>query len=329
MDAQTQKTVHLTEFRNKSTLGVAIIAIFLLTPFAINNFLQDRYLIGVGAVGIVILCAVNAWNSLRNHYNPSLIFFGLVPTIIFFMVIAFREQGAIITYWCYLAVLGFYFMLPQRQAWISNIVFLVIILPQAWSVLEQPFMIRFVVTIVGVSAFSAMFMRVITDQQKILSTYAVTDPLTGLFNRMTLNDTLELTIQQNKRTGTPMTIAIIDLDHFKMVNDELGHNTGDKVLVGVGEFLNERIYRRTDKVFRIGGEEFLVLVDDTKIEHGRQVAEELCDGIASLSLLPDRQITASIGVATLKPSDNWESWMKRCDENLYKAKSDGRNMVVS
>jgi len=329
MDTKILKTEDLVDFRIKSTLGITIIALFILTPFSINNFIQDRYILGVGSIYILILCVANAWNCMLNRYYPSLIFFGLVPAITIFLFIAFQHQGAVIAFWCYPAVIGFYFMLPQRQAWISNIVFLGIILPQAWSVLELPFMIRFVVTIAGVSAFSALFMRIISAQQKILSTYAVTDPLTGLFNRMTLNDTLEQIIQQNKRTGTPMTIAILDLDHFKMINDELGHNSGDKVLQGIGEFLHKRVYRRTDKVFRIGGEEFLVLLYDTKIEHGRQVAEELCSGIASLNLLPDRPITVSIGVATLKPSDNWESWMKRCDENLYKAKSDGRNMVVS
>ncbi len=329
MDTQTHNTEHPTDFRIKSTLGINIIALCILTPFSINNFIHDRYILGIGSVCILILCAVILWNCIYKRYYSSLIFFGLVPAITIFLFIAFQHQGAVIAFWCYPALIGFYFMLPQRQALISNIVFLVVLFPQAWSILEQPFMARFVVTIIGVSAFSALFVRVITSQQKMLSIQAVTDPLTGLFNRMKLNDTLEQVIQQNKRTGIPMTLAILDLDHFKMINDELGHNNGDKVLRSVGEFLHKRIYRRTDQVFRIGGEEFLVLLYDTKIEHGRQVAEELCEGIASLSLLPDRLVTVSIGVATLKPSDNWESWVKSCDENLYKAKSGGRNMVVS
>ncbi len=329
MNAQIQNIEHLDDFRIKTTLGITLIALLLLTPFSINNFLQDRLILGIGSMSIVILCAINAWNCIHNRYYSSLIFLCLVPEVIFFLVIAFREQGAIITYWCYPAVLSFYFMLPERQAWISNIIFLGIIFPQAWGILEQAFMLRFVVTILGVSAFSAMFLRVITVQQEVLKTHAVIDPLTGLLNRRTLNDKFELIIQQNRRTGVPMTIVILDLDEFKMVNDKLGHNYGDKVLRGVGEFLHNRIHRRTDCVFRMGGEEFLVLLYNTDLENGRQVAEELCSGIASLALLADHPVTVSIGVATLMSSDDYESWMKRCDENLYKAKEGGRNMVVS
>jgi diguanylate cyclase len=329
MSDQSLKTKHLDDFRIKSTLGVTIITLFILAPFAVNNFLQDRYVLGIGSMGIIILCATNAWNCIQKRYHPSLILLGLLPAITIFLIFAFRQQGAIIAFWCYPVVLGFYFMLPERQAWISNIVFLGIIFPQAWVILEQPFMIRFVVTILGVSAFSAMFMRVITAQQKMLETQAVTDPLTGLFNRTMLNDTFDQAIQQNHRTGTPMTLLVLDIDHFKMINDELGHNSGDGVLRSVGEFFLKRIRRRTDKVFRIGGEEFLVLLYDTDLEHGRQVAEELCSGFASLPLLSDRSVTVSIGVATLQPDEDWVSWMKRGDKNLYKAKLDGRNRVVA
>lgn len=329
MNNQTQKSEYLTNFRIKSTLGVTLIALLFVPPFLVINFLQGRYFLAVVSLAIVAFFALIAWNCIHNRYYPSFIFFGLVPTMIFFIAIALQQQGAMIAFWCYPIVLSFYFMLPERQAWISNIVFLIIIFPQTWYILEQASMLRFVVTILGVSAFSAMFVRVITVQQKMLEAQAVTDPLTGLFNRTMLNETFEQIIQQNRRTGTPMTLAMLDLDHFKAINDTLGHSSGDRVLRGVGEFLHKRIQRRTDKVFRIGGEEFLVLLYNTDIENGRQVAEELCSGFASLSLIPNRPVTISIGVATLQPDEDGEEWMKRCDKNLYRAKLDGRNRVVA
>jgi diguanylate cyclase (GGDEF)-like protein len=259
----------------------------------------------------------------------SLIYFGLIPAVTIFLIFAFRQQGSVISFWCYPVVLGIYFMLREKQAWISNIIFLGIIFTQAWGILDQAFMIRFVVTILGVSAFSAMFMRVITAQQEMLSMQAVTDPLTGLFNRTILDDTFEQVIRQNRRTGVPMTIMVLDIDKFKMVNDKFGHNRGDEVLRGIGAYLLKRIYRHTDMVFRIGGEEILVLLYDTGIEHGRQVAEEIRSDIESLNLIPDHPVTVSIGITTLMSSDDQESWLKRCDENLYKAKEGGRNMIVS
>lgn len=328
MDSQAQKTSPPSDFRIKSTMGVAIVALFILTPFSLNNFFQGRYLLGVGSLVVVALCAVNAWNCIRNNYRPSLIFWGLMPAITFFQIFALREQGAMVIYWCYPALLSFYFMLPERQAWIANAFFLGLVFPQAWGILEHTHMIRFVVTTLGVSAFSAIFVRVIADQQRMLEEQAVTDPLTGLFNRVLLNDTLEQAIQQNHRTGMPMTLVALDLDHFKAINDAYGHSGGDKVLRGVGEFLNQRI-RCTDKGFRIGGEEFLILLYDTDAEYGLYVAEELRGGLASLPLLTDRQVTASIGVATLLLGEDRDDWMKRCDEKLYQAKLDGRNLVAS
>ncbi len=329
MGNQIKKTEDLTDFRIKATLGVTIIALCILTPFSINNFLQARFTLGMGSTFILILCAVNAWNCVQNRYRPSLILYGIVPAVTLFLFFAFQEQGAMIAFWCYPALLAFYFMLPEYQARVANVVFLCIIFPQAWGILDQAFMIRFVVTILGVSAFSAMFLRVITAQEKILTMQAVTDPLTGLLNRKTLEDKFEEIISQNHRTGTPMTLLILDLDHFKEVNDKRGHHTGDKVLRGVADFLQKRIYRRTDKIFRIGGEEFLVLLYNTNIGDGMEVAEELCSGLAACPLLPDQPVTVSIGVTVLRPDDDWQDWMKRCDENLYKAKEGGRNMVVS
>ncbi|RKZ47710.1 MAG: hypothetical protein DRQ58_06075 [Gammaproteobacteria bacterium] len=329
MGNQIKITEDLTDFRIKATLGVTIIALCILTPFSINNFLQARFTLGMGSTSILILCAVNAWNCVQNRYRPSLILYGIVPAVTLFLFFSFQEQGAIITFWCYPALLAFYFMLPENQARVANVVFLCIIFPQAWGILDQAFMTRFAVTILGVSAFSAMFLRVITAQEKILTMQAVTDPLTGLLNRKTLDDKFEEIISQNHRTGTPMTLLTLDLDNFKQVNDKRGHHTGDKVLRGVAEFLQKRIYRRTDRIFRIGGEEFLVFLYNTNTADGLEVAEELCSGLESTSLLPDQPVTVSIGVATLRPDDEWQDWMKRCDENLYKAKEGGRNRVVS
>ena len=329
MGTQIKTTRDITDFRIKSTLGVTIIALCILTPFSINNFLQARFTLGIGSVFVLILCAINAWNCVQNRYSPSLILYGLVPAVTLFLFFALKEQGAFIAFWCYPALIGFYYMLPENQARVANVVFLCIIFPQAWGILEQSFMIRFAVTILGVSAFSAMFLRVITAQEKILTMQAVTDPLTGLLNRKTLEDKFEEIISQNHRTGTPMTLLILDLDHFKEINDKRGHHTGDKVLRGVADFLQKRIYRRTDKIFRIGGEEFLVLLYNTNVTDGLEVAEELCSGLASSPLLPDQPVTVSIGVTVMRPDDDWQDWMKRCDENLYKAKQGGRNMVVS
>ncbi len=328
MNTEAEKATYFSNFRTKSTLGVVGITLVLLTPFTINNFLQGRHYLGIGSLVVVALCAMNAWNSIHHRYHPTLIFWGLVPAITLFLTLSLYEQGAVITYWAYVALLSFYFMLPERQAWTANVAFLAIVFPVAWGTLEFHYMTRFVVTTLGVSAFSAMFVRVISDQQKMLEQQAITDPLTGLLNRMRLNDTLDQAIQQNLRTGIPMTLIALDLDHFKSINDEYGHDGGDRVLRGVSDFFKSRI-RTTDKVFRIGGEEFLILLFDTDTEHSLVIAEELRSGLQSLQLVPDHQLTVSIGIAALQSGEDREEWMKRCDEKLFQAKSSGRNLVKS
>ncbi len=329
MDIQSQKTNGLRELRIKSTMGISLIGIFLLTPFSIYHFFLDLYLLGSLTLINVILCVINVWNTFRDRYNPSLIFLTLVPTMIAIIATGLQDVGLVITLWCYPLVLSLYCILPERLAWLSNIIFMAIIFPLAWMSLEHLFVIRFVITILGVSAFSAVFMNIIASQHKTLITQAMTDPLTGLLNRSTLSDELEQTIQQNHRSGTPMTLLILDLDHFKMINDKLGHSTGDDVLRNIGAFFLQHSRRSTDKVFRIGGEEFLMLLYDTDIEHSIQFAEELCSEFSSHPLLHDHPVTFSIGVATLQLGEDQKNWLKRCDKNLYQAKSDGRNQIVA
>lgn len=328
MNSYSHKTKHNSDFRSKSTFGVALIALLFIAPLAINHFIQNRLLLGFGSLTIVVLLSVIAWKSYKGHYDPRITFIAYVPVTIFFLTFSLQKLTIITAFWCYPAVLSFYFMLPERQAWLANILLLIFVLPQGWSLLELPVAIRFVVTLLTISTFSAIFIRMITQQQQKLETQVVTDPLTGLLNRTLLNETLEQAVKDHNRNVRPMTLLSLDLDHFKMVNDNLGHSAGDKVLSSIGDLLLKRM-RQTDKVFRLGGEEFLALLYNTETEMGKQLAEELRGSIESLDILPDHPITVSIGIATLKIDEGWDEWMQRCDENLYRAKLNGRNMVVS
>jgi diguanylate cyclase (GGDEF)-like protein len=328
VSAQTPDTEDLFDFRRKSTLGVVLIAFVFVAPFMINNFLQGRHSLGAWSGLVLLILAANAWSILRGRYNPSLTLFGLVPVMIVFLAMALSDQGIIGALWSYPAVISFYFMLTERKAWLANAVLLVIVLPQAWMAIEPALAARVTATLLTVSAFAAMFIRVITLQQRKLRALVVTDSLTGLLNRTLLNDMLEDAIQHANRSGVPMTLATLDLDHFKSINDTLGHDAGDTVLRGVGDLLRKRM-RRVDKMFRPGGEEFLALLYGADGASGRRVAEELRAAIAAHAFLPDRTVTVSIGLATLQPGEQRKQWIKRSDENLYRAKAGGRNQVVA
>lgn len=328
MSQPTPEPDQAPEFLRKASLSVALAGAAFLTPFALNHVLQGNVLLGAGSLVIVALLVYNAWTIRQGHYWPALTLLGFAPAVIAYLMLTVHRQGIIGALWCYPAVISFYFMLPERKAWVVNLALLALVLPQVWLVIDAPLAARVTATLLTVSAFAAIFIRIITGQQQRLHAQAVTDPLTGLFNRMLLRDTLEKSIQHGQRSHTPMTLVAIDLDHFKAVNDSLGHDAGDIVLRGVADLLRQRA-RRTDSVFRLGGEELLMLLYDTNAENGLCVAEELRSAIAAHPFLPNHPVTASFGIATHRTGEDFEAWIKRSDENLYRAKLGGRNRVMA
>jgi diguanylate cyclase (GGDEF)-like protein len=315
------------DFRARSSFGVGLAGVLLLTPFTVNHLAQGRLMLAGGTGIIVVVMVAMAWVGSRGRYLPALVFFGFTPAVIVFLVLSLLEQGVIGALWCFPAVLAFYFTLPERHAWISNALLYVITVPWAWSLLEPSVSARVAATLLGVSVFSAIFVRVISLQQKALEEQAVKDALTGLHNRALLASTLDLAMEQSRRSGTPMTLLAFDLDDFKTINDTQGHAAGDDALRGLAGVIRSRI-RRTDLAFRLGGEEFLAFLYGTDREKGLQVAEDLRAAVAAKPLIPDCPVTVSVGVATFNGDADWEGWLKRCDDNLYVAKAAGRNRVV-
>ncbi|MEM7737691.1 MAG: GGDEF domain-containing protein, partial [Deinococcota bacterium] len=260
-------------------------------------------------------------------YYVNLTFFGLVPVIIGALVLSLTTQGTIGVLWCYPAVFSFYFTLPERHAWLANAVMLAVTVPTAWQVVERALAFRMVSTLLMVSVFSAIFIWIINRQQQKLHLQAITDPLTGLYNRRLLHDTLNQAVAQSQRKQFPMTLLTLDIDHFKRVNDKFGHAVGDEVLVAITQILQSQV-RLTDRAFRMGGEEFLILLFDTSKDEGLRIAEDLRHKVEVLELLPDRNVTISVGIANLRHKETWSQWLKRGDERLYAAKTAGRNRVV-
>ncbi len=157
---------------------------------------------------------------------------------------------------------------------------------------------------------------------------AKTDGLTGLPNRQDAELFLERLAAASTRSGRPLAVALIDLDHFKAINDDFGHAAGDATLRGVGHALRSEL-RTADHVGRHGGEEFLAILPDTGVEEALFVAERIRERIAAMPRRVDRPVTASIGVATL-PGDAGSvgELVAAADRALYAAKEAGRDQVV-
>jgi len=160
-----------------------------------------------------------------------------------------------------------------------------------------------------------------------LSKQATTDPLTQIANRRHLDDELGRLIAQSRRYGHPLSLVLIDLDLFKHVNDDCGHEVGDQVLVEAVRRLLRAI-RESDLLGRWGGEEFLLLAPNTAHADACALAERCRRAIADMPMTGVGQVTASFGVATYVADDDERSLRRRADLALYTAKTQGRDRVI-
>ncbi|MGB5947950.1 MAG: PleD family two-component system response regulator [Parvibaculum sp.] len=162
---------------------------------------------------------------------------------------------------------------------------------------------------------------------------AVTDSLTGLYNRRYMEGHLATLVEEGAHSGKPVSLLIFDIDYFKAVNDTHGHPAGDAVLKEFAQRIEQNV-RGVDLACRLGGEEFVVVMPDTDLSYALMVAERLRQKVAEVPFriepMETLNITVSIGIAvTVGPGDTSNALLERADAALYRAKRDGRNRVVA
>lgn len=162
-------------------------------------------------------------------------------------------------------------------------------------------------------------------------TKGASDPLTGLFNRGAFDAELVRLLRRSERTQDPLALVLVDLDHFKEVNDNHGHPTGDRVLKATADALVRNFPRKSDVLARYGGEEFVVILSNTNLKDAARLAERFLADLKKEAFLSGNQaltITASAGVAQRREGDTPESLLTRADQALYQAKRTGRDRVI-
>lgn len=165
-----------------------------------------------------------------------------------------------------------------------------------------------------------------------LQILSITDPLTGLFNSRHFSHSLDRELARAKRYSHDLSLLMLDLDGFKCYNDTFGHPEGDRALRRVGKIIQGSI-RETDFAFRYGGEEFTVILPETRLEGARLVAQRLLERIAAAEFQTAAgarvQVTASIGTVDWKPGETARELLKRADLAMYESKRKGRNRVTA
>lgn len=170
-----------------------------------------------------------------------------------------------------------------------------------------------------------------TEEMKVknqkLEALAVTDELTGAYNRHFFEDKTVEVIETSNSNSTPISMVIMDLDHFKRVNDTWGHPVGDEVLKQAAK-VAQKMIRKSDFLVRLGGEEFVILMPETNGMKAFHFAEKIRQGLEQNHIPIVGQVTGSFGVAEKIKGESLQTWYKRMDEALYQAKETGRNRVV-
>lgn len=165
-------------------------------------------------------------------------------------------------------------------------------------------------------------------KNEALSQTALHDKLTGLRNRFYFDQKIGEELDRSDRYGSHLSLLFFDLDHFKIVNDTFGHDQGDEVLIKLSEIINKRM-RKSDVFARWGGEEFVIMMPHTPLEHAIKAAENIREAIESHVFDIVGRITISIGIAERERYESKEAWFRRVDKALYRAKREGRNRVCA
>lgn len=317
--------------RLRSDFHLAIISLFGICtvtgilPLAVYRYAIGDWQTGTGDVVLVAVIAglvIHAWRSGRTRAVAR--WLALIVALGYLALVTF---GNISVMWAF-PILGAVFLLADRVfASLSALGTLVLtglasgrfeVGVELWS---------FLTTGLLVGIFGLIFATRAEQQQRRLAEIASRDPLTRAGNRRALRSALDDAAGRSERRAQPASLILLDLDHFKSINDVYGHGAGDRILINLVEILDSRL-RDKDGLFRLGGEEFVVVLPDTALAGAERLAGQLKRSLATQLDGPGGPVTASMGVAELQPSEPVRQWLARADEALYRAKREGRNRIV-
>jgi diguanylate cyclase len=318
--------------RLRGDFQLAIVTLFgacsvlLIFPFAIYRALTHNWPVATLDSLIVLgitLPVLYAWRT-GDSKRP-----GIVLVVIYSSgaVISAAMLGVAGLFWMYATILANFFLVGRRPAAAITIVSLLILVFIGKGFSDTPQMLSFVCTSSLVSILAFVLANRTEAQRKQLERLATRDPLTGAYNRRVMTEELDIAVGAFKRHRTPMSLIILDIDHFKQINDRFGHAEGDKVLIALTHMINQTT-RSADRFFRYGGEEFVLLLPAVSFEDLPAIAEKLRLRINMDLQCDDSGVTVSFGAASLREGEDWQAWLRRADGALYKAKAAGRNLVM-
>lgn len=313
------------DFRFGVYIVFGALAVLLLLPIAALRWTQGQGL--VAAINLVIIAffvgaVVAAWRGANLDRLGAM--------LAVFIAVAGSTMATISVhglYWLYPILMAIAFLVqPRLSAPIClGVIGWLLIDGEAVQATGQP--VAAVAALGANALFAMVFAQRSGERRDQLEQLATLDALTGAENRRAMETELEIAIAGFRRDGRPVALALMDLDHFKSINDRFGHEEGDRVLRDFVQRVQASV-RRTDRLYRFGGEEFVLLMPATD-ELGLELAmshlrTQIRDGLR----VQGEAVTMSIGGAILRMGEGREAWFSRADDALYRAKETGRNRLV-
>lgn len=299
-----------------------VIAVVVILPFAVFRFIHGDWVIALLDLGIVlaiILGPIMAWRFGWIERAGA-----LMATIVTASALAAILGLDLSSMWTFSVLVANFLLAGSRLATLLSIILITLVVSHQPAFAGWIERWTFIAVSVQVALFSFIFAWRTNQRSEELAFLAENDPLTGLGNRRALQHDLTQLITGNRQNPGNNAVAMLDLDHFKRVNDESGHEAGDRILIELARLL-ERTTRESDRSYRFGGEEFVLLLRDMDRHSLRPKLEEIRNQVRENLAAADRVQTISIGATWLRPRDSVRACLGRADAALYQAKNNGRD----
>ncbi len=308
-------------------LVLSLIAAVSISGFAVLRFIQFQWVIGI----FDTIVGIGMWAIAYYVYTTQKV---VVPSIVLAVVTCIAAiatvhiQGVENLYWVYPALVAAFYLFSPKRAILLSLLTICFVSPVMYKGLPWLVMVSSITTMFMTCLFGYFFSQSVLEQHQQLSRMATKDALTGVGNRRALDQKMAELLATQNRKPYPLSVILLDLDHFKEINDDYGHMIGDQILIRVTEIIDGRI-RATDALYRFGGEEFVIVSLELDLDQATRLAEQIRVLVENHELVSERPVTISLGVAQYTIGESAESWINRADEALYQAKKTGRNRVCA
>ena len=320
----------LFDLHNRRRVLKFIVLVVLLTflPLTIKNFVIGETFLACVLLSFLVSLLIEAYAVLYLHKN--IIGYSVPLALISLSIILSVDIfGTLATYWVFPIITAVVFIIPQRYAIIINSIIILGTTMAATQHQVPAITLRFFIALLCCAFISHFAIEALRKLQHELRNLSTKDSLTGAFNRYQLETFLQSAADeklQNPQSLVQSSIAILDIDYFKQVNDLYGHDVGDQIIKEVVNTIKANT-RKSDILFRLGGDEFLLLLIGTSKDDANDIVKHFSRLISEGRSSAPFQINLSIGIAELVAHEEIDTWMKRADIALYAAKNNGRNQV--